>query len=38
MKKILLFAIMLSAGVMILSSCGSSRRGTGCPGTAGIIH
>jgi len=31
MKKILLFAIMLTTGVIILSSCGASRRGTGCP-------
>jgi hypothetical protein len=38
MKKILLYVIILATGVMLLSSCGASRRGTGCPGTENIIH
>lgn len=38
MKKILLFAFMLSAGVMLFSSCAASKRGTGCPMTEKIVH
>jgi len=38
MKKVLLFVIMLTTGIILLSSCGASRRGTGCPATDNIIH
>jgi len=38
MKKILLFVVIISTGIILLSSCGASRRGTGCPGTENIIH
>lgn len=38
MKKIIVFALLLVMGVVILSSCGSTRKGTGCPMTDNIIH
>jgi len=38
MKKIVLFALIIFTGIVVLSACGASRRGTGCPMTDGIIH
>jgi hypothetical protein len=38
MKKIVAFIVIISCAVFVLTSCGPSRRGTGCPGTEGIIH
>jgi predicted small secreted protein len=31
MKKIILIALLLVSGVAFLSSCGPSKKGTGCP-------
>jgi hypothetical protein len=38
MKKVIVFVVLISCAIVVLSSCGPSRRGTGCPGTEGIIH
>jgi hypothetical protein len=38
MKKILLLVVMLATGIVMLSSCAGSKRGTGCPMTENIIH
>jgi hypothetical protein len=38
MKKLILFSLIVITGLVMLTSCGSTRRGTGCPGTEGIIH
>jgi predicted small secreted protein len=38
MKKLILFTVLIIAGVMLFSSCGATKRGTGCPMTDNIIH
>ena len=38
MKKIIVFALIAITGFALLSSCASTKRGTGCPMTENIIH
>jgi predicted small lipoprotein YifL len=38
MKKIILLSFVAITAIVILTSCGASRRGTGCPMTEKIIH
>ena len=38
MKKIILLSLITLVTVIAFTSCGASRRGTGCPMTEGIIH
>jgi predicted small secreted protein len=38
MKKIILLTLITLVTVIAFTSCGASRRGTGCPMTEGIIH
>jgi len=38
MKKIILFTVLIISGLVVLSSCGATKRGTGCPMTDNIIH
>gem|GEM_PF-5423200 len=38
MKKIVLILMVVCTVIVAFSSCGSSRRGYGCPAAEGIVH
>jgi len=37
MKKVITACFILILAAMLISSCGSSRKGTGCPDTQGFV-